>query len=887
MTKAERGRVTLARPCASRHKAIHGQNFLVGLLHAWVAWIQRHAVAVLLLALVVTGTMLPYIAANLGIDTNTANMMSVRLDWRQDYDRYKAAFPHYTDALIIVIDGDTPELARRAGRQLAAAMRREIEDLEWVYDPAGSGFFERHGLLYLDYTELEELGDQLASFQPFLGNISQHTGLKGFLSLLNKALEAKIRGEDIAIDTVLAEVARVLEVQLAGHHALLSWQGLMDGGDVKPAERRHILILKPRLDYSELLPAGPVLAEIQALAADLDLDPGHGLRVRITGDTALAHEEMLSVSRGASLAGLLALVMVSAVLFIGLRSPKLVMVSLLTLVMGLIWTAAFAAFAVGNLNLISVAFAVLYIGLGIDYAIHFCLRYRELIHGGRGHREALQATIGDVGVSLVVCALTTGIGFYAFVPTDFSGIADLGLISGTGMFISLFATLSLLPALLSLSPLRAPATLSASISEDADAYATNPHRKRIIYGAVVLGLMALALMPAMVFDHNPLNLRDPAAESVRSYRDLLADSGRSPWSMVVLAKAEEVDALQGRLQALPEVESTHSLSDFIPTGQDEKQELLAELELLLGDTGGVGDEQGAVTDIPGIRMEIRRLLAQTSELTGNERLREGLHSLLARLDGADHEILIANLQRGLLLGLEEQLRSLRLGLVAEVVTRADLPAELVARWQSAEGWHRIEVFPTKDLDDNEALKGFVQAVRRVAPQATDRPVVYLESSMVAVDAFRQALLTAGILIAVLLALLLRHWGDILRVLGPLVLAGVVTVALMVLLGIPFNFANIIALPLLLGVGVDNGIHMVHRGYSRHSGGGNLLHTSTARAVVVSTLTTLCSFGNLAFATHPGMASMGQVLTIGMLTVLACTLLLVPALLSSNQLGEAA
>ncbi len=879
MTKAERGGVTLARPCASRHKVIHGQNVLAGLLQAWVAGVQRHAVAVLLLTLVATGAVLPYIAANLGIDTNTANMMSERLGWRQDYESYTDVFPHYTDALIIVIDGETPELARRAGRQLAAAMRREMGDLEWVYDPAGSDFFERHGLLYLDSSELEDLGDQLASFQPFLGNISQHTGLKGFLSLLNKALEAKARGEDIAIEAVLTEVARVLAEQLDGRPAVLSWQGLMDEGVEKGADRRHILILKPRLDYSELLPAGPVLVEIRALAAALDLDPEYGVRVRITGDTALAHEEMHSVSRGASLAGLLALVMVSAVLFIGLRSPKLVVVSLLSLVTGLIWTAAFAAFAVGDLNLISVAFAVLYIGLGIDYAIHFCLRYRELIHSGRGHDEALQATIGDVGVSLVVCALTTGIGFYAFVPTDFSGISNLGLISGTGMFISLFASLTLLPALLSLSPLNTPSTL---LSEGGNTRPAYPHGKRIILGAVVVGLVALALMPTMTFDHNPLNLRDPAAESVRSYRDLLADTGRSPWSMVVLAKAGEVESLKGRLQALPEVENTRSLRDFIPSGQDEKLELLADMELLLGDTGAVGDAHGAAIDIPGIRNEIRRLLEQVSDISGNERLDRGLRSLLPRLDGADGEVLIASLQRGLLLGLEEQLRSLRLGLAAEAVTRADLPAELVARWQSAEGLHRIEVFPTADLDDNEALKDFVQAVQRVAPRATDRPVVYLESSRVAVDAFRQALITALVLIAVLLALLLRHWSDILRVLGPLVLAGVVTVALMVLLGIPFNFANVIALPLLLGIGVDNGIHMVHRSYSGHSGGGNLLRTSTARAVVVSTLTTLCSFGNLAFATHPGMASMGQVLTIGMFTVLVCTLLLVPALLNSSK-----
>jgi predicted RND superfamily exporter protein len=222
------------------------------------------------------------------------------------------------------------------------------------------------------------------------------------------------------------------------------------------------------------------------------------------------------------------------------------------------------------------------------------------------------------------------------------------------------------------------------------------------------------------------------------------------------------------------------------------------------------------------------------------------------------------------------LQALEISLEADRITSQDLPPDLVARWRAADGTYRVEVSPREDLNDAAALRRFVNAVRKIAPEAIGFPVIYLDAGNAVVWAFQQAFVLALIAISGLLFVLLRPKSDVLLVLLPLLLAGALTGAASVLLDIPFNFANVIALPLLLGIGVDNGIHMVHRMRASPPASGQILQTSTARAVLFSSLTTICSFGNLAFSPHRGMASMGIMLSVGIGFALICTLIVLPA-----------
>ena len=862
------------------------------LLGAWIGWSQRYARAVVVGSLLLAGGAGYITTERLGINTDTADMISDRLAWRQVYIAYKRSFPQFYDTMLVVIDGDTPDLADRAAQLLSDRLRTEQDLAQWVRRPDAGDFFEQHALLYLDQDELAKLSESLIAAQPFLGKLAARSDAGAVFELLDEALGSGQELGMAGLDRFAAAVADGVEAVLNGRFHQLSWQALLSGDAITEARTRRFLIVRPYLDYQELLPAGAVLEKIRLLARRLSLDPEHGVRVRITGGIALSQEEFESAIVGSSQAGMLALVMVTLVLTLGLRSTALVFVTVITLMVGLLFTAAFAALAIGHLNVISVAFAVLYIGLGVDYAIHFCMRYRELCTIGVECRLAVQQSGVQVGGSLWLCALTTGVGFFSFVPTDFYGVSELGLISGVGMFVSLAVTITLMPALLTLLAPRVSASDSttAAVETTAVAWQGLPLRRpRTVLGVfLAFGVLAAGFLPSLYFDDNPLNLRDPASESVSTYRDLLRDGKASAWPMISLAAdASAAAALKSQLLALVQVEEVLELGSFIPTSQRPKLAIIEELGLVLGLEGALGEP--AAVDLDGQLEATRRSYAAVAQRF--PRLHTLLGELLARADASPSkaETLFAALDETLMAGLPEQLRRLANSLGAGTVTDADLPGELRDNWVSPSGEYRLEISARGNLEDRDTLAAFVDAVHSVDPQSTGAPVVYIESGRAVVRAFRQAFASALVLIALILLVVLRRPLDVVLILLPLLFGGLLTVELMAMLGLPFNFANVIALPLLLGVGVDNGVHIVHRLRNGLPDGGNVLRTSTTRAVVVSALTTICSFGNLAVSAHLGMASMGIVLTIGLVATLLASLLVLPAAMaltrSSTESGE--
>ena len=831
---------------------------------AWVAVSRRNPLLVLVAATVLATASLLYARGNLGLDTDTADMISADPQWRQTWIELKEAFPHLVDTVLIVVDGETPDLADRASRTLTTALVAEQVLVESAIRPDALPFFERNALLYLTLGELDALSSRLAEVQPFLGTLAAEPDLAGFAKLLERA--SATSGPDrsrVDLTPALGAIADAADAEREGRLFEVSWRNLLAGdASPEPATRRFVAV-KPRLDYRELLPAGPVIERTRALVRELGLTAGNGVRIRVTGGPALEHEELESAARGAGTAGVLALAMVSLVLVAGLGSWRLVLATLGTLLVGLACTAGFATAAIGSLNLISVAFAVLYVGLGVDYAIHLSLRYRELVHRGAAHGEALDTAAGDTGASLVLCAVTTGLAFYAFVPTEFTGVSELGIISGTGMFVSLAATLTVLPALLTLMPLPprrdVPGTAPRGDARPpTPGWAAVPGRFRapVIAVATVLGLGALAAAPAARFDDNPLNLRDPAAESVIAYRDLLAAGDPSPWTLSVLRSGfADAERLARRLEALGSVKEVRWAASFVPEDQPAKLDRIEDLALMLGpdldlaapapDPGPGGRRAG----FERLRRAVGALAADEASPRGASRARSALDALAAGIDDAA----IRSFERRLTGALPDRIALLSRALDAEEVTIESLPPRLREQWIAGDGRYRLEIHPSENLDLGPALDRFITDVQRIAPAATGTPLVQLKSGESVVGAFVQAFGFALVLVAVVLLAASRRKGDALLVMGPLLLAGALTVAAMVALGIPFNFANVIALPLLLGIGVDNGIHMVRRARGA-SGPGGVLATSTARAVLTSAFTTICGFGSLAFSPHPGMAS---------------------------------
>ena len=865
----------------------------------WIDAVQRRAAWVAVAALVLALVLARYIAGYLSVDTNTEHMLSAQLPWRQAEIQMDRLFPHLDPGIVAVIDGDTPEQADSAQQRLVAALRGQPRLFPEVFAFETENYFRRNGLLLLDTNDLQTVADRLNQAQPFLGALDRDLSLHGLFTLLDQAVTHADAAAGFALAPAFNGFAHAVDAAVSGIDDPMSWESLIGAGSaVQPEPLRRFVQITPVLDYTRLFPAATAMSAIHVLEQQLQLDRAHHVSVRLTGSVALEHEELQSAFSGGLRAFSGGMVVVALLLFLALRSLRLVAAAVLTLLFGLIVTGAFATLTVGHLNLISIAFSVLYVGLGIDYSLYLCMQYRELLAAGVAPEEALPRAARDIAGFMAVCAATTSIGFFAFIPTSFTGIAELGLIAGSGMFISLAASLSLLPALIRLMPpdparvqLRPPG--AGGLGRLLDLPYT--HARAIWIGARVLAAGASVGAPRAHFDYDPLDLRDPKSESVATFRDLLRDANLPPLTLsVVTSDADTARAMAKKLAALPLVAHALTLADFVPQDQDAKLSILADLNLSLGPSLAdavarpvtrADDAASIATFHADLPAYIARLTAHAGTASGIAAARallkslDGLQAAANQADARARAALYARLRDGLLGALPAQIRSLQLALQAGPVTDKDLPAALVAKWRSADGHYRVEAWPKEVLNGPAAMERFVTQVRSAAPNAVGAPIGFIESGHSVVAAFRQAFLYSFIAITILLVVLLRSVVGMLLVLIPLTLAGLLTVAGSVLLNVPFNFANVIALPLVLGVGVDYGVYLVQRGRLAAATQVNILRTGTARAVLFGGLITTASFGNLMLAKHPGTVSMGILLTVGLAMTLLCALVLLPSLLA--------
>lgn len=858
---------------------------LQGLLHLWVLFIQRWAKAVVWVCAGLTVASLVVAALRLSVDTNPANMLDSQLPWRQAEAAMQRAFPNSDAGLVLVIDAADPSRAAAAQAAIAALLKQQLAVFTEVRAAELEPYFQQNGLLYLEPDALQDFADGVLRAQPFLGALAHDPSLSGIAGLMEKSLLAG----DVDFDLVpaLNAVADATEAATAGQSKALDWGKLMAAPKGLAPSPRKFIELVPVLDYGRLQPASTAVASIRSAIADLKAQGYSDVRMRLTGRIALEHEEIGMAYNGALLAFGVALLISTGLLFIALRSRRLVQATVLTLLFGLALTAAFAALAVQKLNLISMAFAVLYVGLGLDYALYYAMRYRELRQQGEAPSEAVPQAAADIGGFLFVCAATTSLGFLAFVPTSFTGIAGLGLISGAGMFISLLASLTLLPALLTLQPPSEPPP--AKPNHWLDALLELPYqRSRAIWiGMAVLLAIAAVIAPRASFDFDPLHLRDPHSESVSTFRDLLADPAIPVLTLsVIVNNAAEAQAVAAKLKPLPAVRQVLTLADLVPKDQAEKLAIIEDLGFSLGPALTTPGELTVIAraeDAAALdRLEVA--MQQAATQWGGERAKAAsrLASALEQLQSGTHSAnRVALLRSSLLDGLGTQLIQLRALLMAREVTAKDLPPWLHNRWLAADGRQRVEIWPKAVLGDNANTKAFVAAVRAVEPNVSGPPVEMIEAASSVVQSFQQAFLYSALAISLLLLILLRSLRDTVLVLLPLAAAGLLTMAASVITSTPFNFANVIALPLLLGVGVDYGVYLVQQA-RRLPPGANLLKTGATRAVLFGALVTMANFGDLMLAGHPGMVSMGLLLTVGLGVILICTLVLLPSLIARLQ-----
>lgn len=865
-------------------------SFLAGL----EGLLLRFPKLLVFLVCVACGFSLYYTARNLGINTDTTEILSKELPFLQDRSRFLKAFPQDDEAILVVVDGATPERATQTLAYLGEHFRQDKEAIETVYIPGEGEFFDRHGLLYPDLDDLNALAAKLVEAQPFIGSLSKDNSLKSLLSIIGLAITSADQDLPVDLKPLLDSIQAVIRGLLDGTDRSLSWQQLMFGDDQDLLTTQRFILLNPVLDFNALVPAEKALQSVRAIVDNVKR-AFPDVSIRLTGEVVLEHDELESVQRSTQIASLFSMILVCTALLIGLRSLKLVLITFTVLLIGLILTAGFATLAIGHLNLISVSFAVLYIGIGVDYSIQISLRYQEFLQQNVPQQQALMQAVRKVRPSIGLCAATTAIGFFSFIPTAYTGVSELGVIAGGGMLIAFIISVTVLPALLQLFPLKPEVKDFRTTFPDWIYDFPMRHRALIKWTALGLTLAGLGLLTQVRFDVNPLNLRDPASESVATFKELLKTKTTSPMTLTILAENEAEARTQAQqLQRLPSVENTLTIFDFIPEHQTQKLDLIQELALVMGLRSEVFPslQQDSAENHRTALTTFKRDVENSLKVQADSHLADSLQSLDERLQRLLTELeaksrpeqsaLLDRLQQNLLGTLPDTMNKLMQGLNADVVTLERLPQDLSERWLSKDGIYRVQVFPSKNLEYHQNLKEFIADVRQIAPNATDLPVIYLESGNAVVKAFQQALMGAFVAITLVLLLVTRSLKDTFLILLPLSMTAILTGAATVVLNIPFNFANIIVIPLLFGLGVDSGIYIMNRLRNMPDQTHSVLQTSTARGVIFSSLTTLCSLVSMAFTPHLGLSSMGLLLSIGLVLIVVCTMLVLPAVSDNSQ-----
>jgi len=865
----------------SNARRVQTTNRLTSAISRIVQTCARYRWLVVVAALVVTAFSADYAARNFSIDADTSKLISDELPWRERELAYKQAFPQERQKLLVVVDAPTPELAGTAADRLAQRLSTQPSLFPTVRQPGSSAFFQRNGLLFRSTEEVARITDRLTAARPLVGTLAADPSFRGVMDGLAIGVDGVQAGE-LNLDDLarpMNMLSGTLEDALAGRRASFSWQALMTGEPATQSELRRFIEVQPKLDFNALQPGKAASTAIRQAAQDLNLAEDLGARVRLTGQVAITDEEFGTLEEGAVLNHVLTVLAVLIILWLALKSAKIITAVFLTLSAGLTITAAVGLMMVDALNPISIAFAVLFVGIGVDFGLQFSVRYRAERHDVDEMHAALRNSAIKIGGPLALAAAATAAGFFSFLPTDYRGLSELGLIAGSGMIIAFITNITLLPALLYIfKPPAEPQPVGYSVLAPVDRFLER-FRIPVIVGTVAIVLGGAPLLADLRFDSNPINLRSPDVESISTLLDLKDDPRASGNAIELLAPSlGRANTIAGRLEGLPEVAGAMTLSSFVPGEQQEKLQMIQRAAGALEPVLTPEQTKPAPTDAQNARAAAD-MADRLQQVTGDgggpgaEAARR-LSGLLMQLANAS-EAVRTGAQTALVIPLEVALERLRSRLQAQTVTLETLPADLVSQWRTADGRARVSVAPNGDPTSNEVLRGFAEAVLAVEPTATGLPVSVLEARHTIVRAFFEAGAWALLSITVLLWITLRRFSDVLLTLVPLILAGVVTLELCVLIGLPLNFANIIALPLLLGVGVAYKIYYI---MAWRAGKTNLLQSTLTRAVIFSALATATAFGSLWFSNHPGTSSMGQLLALSLLCTMAAAVLFQPVLM---------
>jgi hopanoid biosynthesis associated RND transporter like protein HpnN len=826
-------------------------------------------------------------STKLGVDTSTDHVLADSLPFKQHDAAYREAFPRKESSLIIV-DGPTGADADSAADNLAVRLRARPELFSDVEVPGTADFFTNNGLLYVAQDKLQRLLDQISGAKDFLTTFARDPSLRGIAEIVSNEAGKPDTERTARLYTELGETAKA---KANDEDRTVDWLSVLnfERPGARPGTRRFVLA-KPLLDNTSLDRAGPALKALKEEIKGVLEEEADGIKLQVTGDPSLRQQELNDAFSGAVAASSLSFILVALSLVIGIRSGRLILTLLITLVVGGVWTTGLAALVVGQLNLISIAFMVLFFGLGVDFGTHMGLRFLEERQKGLGFEGALRASMLEEAPSIGLSTLCASLAFLSFVPTTYTGLAEFGIISALGMVVAFAVTFTLQPALMALMPPKISKWGSYHIG--IGGFIKRHHMAiLIVSGLVTLGAL-YAAKDARV-DVNPLNLQDPNAPPVVAYRDLAKDPATSPYSLnVVAANQEDAAARIKKLQSIPGVEKVATANDFLPQDQKPKIEAIERTATTLGPAFMSGEARPAPNEAQ-LRQAFASLMVSAERAVGTspagsdlrtaaEAFRDGMKEFAGKR-GSDTEAL-QGLQEAMVGSQTDIVEGLRSRLKPRLLTLADLPPEVSRDWVTADGRLRLQIQPDSDIGSPEGLEDFANKIEAVEPTATGVPASVTGAGNAILWSFAEAILYTIIAIAFIVACMRRRLADVLLILAPLAVASIWTVGAAALLDLPFNFANVIVIPLLIGLGVAGSVHIVVRARElAHENKGkklkdriDVLDTSTSLAVLVAQLNTVAAFATLAISHHRGLYSMGLLLGLSILLVVIVCLVVLPA-----------
>jgi len=845
---------------------------------AWITWISNRAGLVIAVMMLLTIGAGYYAITAFSMNSDTSRLIRQNTDWKQANELFVKTFPQYDQNTFVVVSGSKPNQIAVVARHLASHIRSNDSVFRTVYSPASNQFAREHALLYLEPDTLNDTITNLADAQPFLTAVATDNSLRSVLQLLLDALQS-----DEALPTgftrMLDALSSAAEQALTGDSTPISWRDELF--QVEDDTFYQVIFVQGQQNFGEDLPNAMIIEALQSIITGFSHPYREDVTIRLTGQVPLEHQEIVSAMDSAQLAGTLALVILVFVLVWGVRSLSIIAAIYLTMIVGLIWTAAFAMMAVGQYNTISIIFLVMFIGLGVDFAVHLCLKYQE----ARLHHKKIEALIEtgtELGPAIMLCGVTSAIGFLAFVPTEYIGLGEMGIISGGGMIIAVVVSLTLIPAFFALSGDPPPATDIPFASLLSGAVVK--HQKQTAYITLGIAVVLTGIASQASFDYSTLSLKDPNSEAMITLRELQREDIITDFALTYVA--DDLDTANNTREILKELEVVSDVktpTDYLPVDQEENLYILEDARFFLDSLFAPPSAQTVWLDADLLLMLSRVNASLQNAGVGSNG--PGLETAMARLQKAVSELQTASADTRALYSdlivppIKSEIEWLKTALSPEPVTLNNLPAELQERLIAKDGRVVVSITPAQDVVPVDAMRRFTTDVMAVVPEVTGRPVLDLGIGDIVITAFQTAIVIAVSSIFLILLLTLRSLVDSILVFIPLAMTAMLTLSVSVLIDLPLNMANVVVIPLIFGLGVDNGIHIVKR-FHQSSDVEALLDSSTPKAVFLSNLTTLGTFCALSFSSHQGIYSIGVLLTVALTSLMLLTLVSLPALLAT-------